>query len=306
MDIQHKKISEQLIKACEQGDYYGAKNALNQYVDIDGLNENGMHALSIAAQNGHDDIIQFLHDNGADIRRHDRNGLSALFHAVDKGHIKSVKILIERGADIGPAILNIAQERGKEDIVNYLTKVKKGFMEKEEPEKILEATIITSSEHASILKAQESFVGFLKKGMGLLNKLGDIVRLNSGYFEESVPSGGGICSDNECPCSPSTVIPRGSGYLYIEEYIVEWRRRYPRLKDANEAMGKAMLKDLSEKNKHWLDAGIDVSGTFRTGPIFVCERGAKLRNLDLEVAAADAKHWWKTGQVPLRATPKRN
>jgi hypothetical protein len=45
------------------------------------------------------------------------------------------------------------------------------------------------------------------------------------------------------------------------------------------------------------------TGFFRLGPILVCERGAKLRNLDLEVAAADAKYWWETGRVPLRATP---
>jgi hypothetical protein len=40
------------------------------------------------------------------------------------------------------------------------------------------------------------------------------------------------------------------------------------------------------------------------GPILVCETGAKKRNLDLRVAAADAKHWWATGQVPFRPTPK--
>ena len=38
--------------------------------------------------------------------------------------------------------------------------------------------------------------------------------------------------------------------------------------------------------------------------ILVCEEGAKLRGLNLEVAAADAKHWWETGKIPFRATPK--
>jgi hypothetical protein len=36
----------------------------------------------------------------------------------------------------------------------------------------------------------------------------------------------------------------------------------------------------------------------------MCEMGAKKRGLDLAVAAADAKYWWETGLVPLRATPK--
>jgi len=40
-----------------------------------------------------------------------------------------------------------------------------------------------------------------------------------------------------------------------------------------------------------------------SSPILMCEQGAKLRGLDLEVAAADAKYWWETGLVPLRVTP---
>ncbi len=27
-------------------------------------------------------------------------------------------------------------------------------------------------------------------------------------------------------------------------------------------------------------------------PILVCEQGARLRHLDLDTAAADARHWW--------------
>jgi hypothetical protein len=35
----------------------------------------------------------------------------------------------------------------------------------------------------------------------------------------------------------------------------------------------------------------------------MCKEGAMKRCLNLEVAEADAKHWWETGMVPLRATP---
>lgn len=38
-------------------------------------------------------------------------------------------------------------------------------------------------------------------------------------------------------------------------------------------------------------------------PILVCEQAARKRGLDLEVAAADANYWWKTGLVPLQPTP---
>lgn len=35
-----------------------------------------------------------------------------------------------------------------------------------------------------------------------------------------------------------------------------------------------------------------------------CEEGARLRQLDLEVAHQDAVRWWRDGMVPKRETPK--
>ena len=49
--------------------------------------------------------------------------------------------------------------------------------------------------------------------------------------------------------------------------------------------------------------GVIVAGSGVFLPILMCEQGARRRSLDLEVAAADARHWWDTGEVPLRATP---
>lgn len=37
-----------------------------------------------------------------------------------------------------------------------------------------------------------------------------------------------------------------------------------------------------------------------------CEQGARLRNLDLNIAHLDAVRWWKTGYVPKRETPKKH
>lgn len=114
------------------------------------------------------------------------------------------------------------------------------------------------------------------------------------YFECDLPAGDGLCSDNACPC-PEVAIPRGTGYLYIEQDLVDFRRRYPRLQDARKAKEQQLNQQRSAM-------GIQFTAFYRLGPILVCEQGAKLRNLDLEVAAADAKHWWATGEVPLRAT----
>ena len=113
------------------------------------------------------------------------------------------------------------------------------------------------------------------------------------YFECAAPAGNGRCSDNACPC-PESEIPRGGGYLFISQDLVDFRRQYP----AEEQAGAAMEARLR---------GAGFSGGFYSiSPVLVCEQGAKLRNLDLKVAAADAAHWWATGKVPLRATPSAN
>ena len=114
------------------------------------------------------------------------------------------------------------------------------------------------------------------------------------YFECDVPRGNGRCSDNDCPC-PEVSIPRGTGYLYIDQKLVDFRRQYPTPAGARAAMRK--------KQNELRAGGGMFMGFYRLGPILVCEQGAKLRHLDLEVAGADAKHWWLTGKVPLRPTP---
>jgi len=120
------------------------------------------------------------------------------------------------------------------------------------------------------------------------------------YFECSVPTDNGLCSDNACPC-PEAVIPRGKGYLYIEQSLVDFRRKYPAIESARRVIQQER-KQLQQTLARNSDRQ-EIIYRYRLGPVLVCEEGAKLRNLDLEVAAADAKHWWETGLVPLRATP---
>jgi len=120
--------------------------------------------------------------------------------------------------------------------------------------------------------------------------------VKASFFECDVPTGDGRCSDKACPC-PEVRIPRGGGYLYIEPELVEFRREYPRLADANRAMKERIDRDFASK-------GVSSYITrFRVVPLLMCEQGARLRKLDLDVASADAKHWWATGLAPLRPTP---
>lgn len=119
-----------------------------------------------------------------------------------------------------------------------------------------------------------------------------------GYFESDVPQENGLCSDNACPCD-NTVILRGTGYLFIDTDLVEFRKKHPRLQDAiNAREAAARGRGVALGMQGYVEIG-------RVGPILVCERGARLRGLDLRTASADATHWWRTGLVPLRATPKQ-
>ena len=112
----------------------------------------------------------------------------------------------------------------------------------------------------------------------------------------------GRCSDTECPCpAPGTVIPRGTGHMYISQETVEFRTLYPLINDARAAMQERLL----EKNRD-IVASSRKKVVFRydiPAGILVCKEGAMLRNLDLNVAARDAKHWWEKNEIPLRATP---
>lgn len=114
------------------------------------------------------------------------------------------------------------------------------------------------------------------------------------YFEVSRPEGDGLCSDDDCPCGPATRIPRGTGYLYISPDVVDFRRDARSIKDA--------AKKLQRLQKQ-LGGGLIIAASGVFTPVLVCKRGARLRRLDLEVAAADAGYWWETGKVPLRPTP---
>ena len=117
------------------------------------------------------------------------------------------------------------------------------------------------------------------------------------YMElpEANPGGDGLCSDNDCPCGyPGARIPRGSGYIYISKEVVNFRRDARTVREAEKKI--AMLRQR-------LDAGVIMFDQNILAPILMCEQGARKRGLDLEVAAADAKYWWKKGLVPLRPTP---
>jgi hypothetical protein len=117
------------------------------------------------------------------------------------------------------------------------------------------------------------------------------------YFEvpEANPGSDGLCSDNDCPCGyPGARIPRGTGYIYVSQAEVDFRKDARTVREAETKI--AMMRAMSKNNVLMFDQNVVTS-------TLMCEQGARKRGLDLEVAAADARYWWKTGLVPLRATP---
>lgn len=98
-----------------------------------------------------------------------------------------------------------------------------------------------------------------------------------------------VCSDAECPCD-NTTMPPAKGYLYISQELAEFRLKCLSMRELEDAISQAL-------------PGQIVTGAVGL-PIVLCERGARLRKLDLEVAAQDYDTWVKTSKAPCRATPK--
>jgi len=92
------------------------------------------------------------------------------------------------------------------------------------------------------------------------------------YFSFPSPSGQTTCSDAECPCSKEP-LNADSAFLYISSQVVTELRRDPETANAK--------------------------------PMVLCRDAARRRDLDLSTAAADAAHWWNTGSVAMRASPRR-
>ncbi|KAL9014436.1 MAG: hypothetical protein Q9173_000918 [Seirophora scorigena] len=67
---------------------------------IDAESDGRNKALYLAAENGHEDTVQMLLDNGPDVNASDWIGSTALDMAVPGGHEKTVRVLLQNGANL--------------------------------------------------------------------------------------------------------------------------------------------------------------------------------------------------------------
>ncbi|AEQ60882.1 putative ankyrin repeat- containing protein [Acanthamoeba polyphaga mimivirus] len=84
-----------------------------------GMDSNNVFALTMAAENNHQDIVQHLINRGADVNANNR---SALIAAVKNGHLKIVQMFVNNGADIkiDDTVIKTACKNGHNNIVKYL------------------------------------------------------------------------------------------------------------------------------------------------------------------------------------------
>ena len=91
-----------LHKAASDGNIQHVKSLIEHAEDINALsgfrNSTKYTPLMLAAKNGHMEVVQYLHQHGANITIKDSQQFNALYYAADNGHLDVVKYLIENGA----------------------------------------------------------------------------------------------------------------------------------------------------------------------------------------------------------------
>ena len=131
LDIQDNYGRTVLIRAVVQGHSPIVELLLEKGASPDIQDEYGMTALMRSVVLRHSRIVELLIEKGASLDIKDGyDGGTALMRAVIQGHSPIVELLIEKGASLdiqdgdGMTALTISQEKGNEEIVEYIMKKK--------------------------------------------------------------------------------------------------------------------------------------------------------------------------------------
>lgn len=97
----------EIHKAAKDGHLETVKSLLAKDPELlNAGNKLQQTALAIASYSGHQEIVDFLIEKGADIHKKDKFGAMPIHMAVVKGHIEIVKKLVAKGADITAKTVN--------------------------------------------------------------------------------------------------------------------------------------------------------------------------------------------------------
>lgn len=122
---------EDIFNAAKSGDVTAVKAYLETGFDLNNkLDEYDNTVLIIAAQYGRAEIVKFLIENQVEIDAKDSDGMTALMLAAKGGHTDTVRLLLEAGADItvtdhkGWTALMGAAIYGEPEVVKLLLEAK--------------------------------------------------------------------------------------------------------------------------------------------------------------------------------------
>lgn len=120
-----KDKNSQLLAASAEGDVQRVEELLAKNADINASDNNNRSPLREAARRNKPEMVRFLLDRGAVIKREGRS-FSAPQIAVSMGHIEVVKVFLATGMDpdlrgiYGQTLLHIAAQDGEAEIARLL------------------------------------------------------------------------------------------------------------------------------------------------------------------------------------------
>ena len=125
-------IDKILMNACQRGDTEDkllVKLLLIDKVDPNTKNKEGLTALMLACERGHEDIVHSLLSAGANVNLQDINGWTALMRAIRHNHISIINMLLQANANPhmktsnGSNALIIASVDGHYEVVRLLISI---------------------------------------------------------------------------------------------------------------------------------------------------------------------------------------
>jgi hypothetical protein len=130
--LQTLEMIDEFHRCAESGNLERVRQLVEGGVNIEGLDEERMTALSLASLERHFEIVVYLVEHGANVAHTDFGGRTALHWAAFGGNLPTVKYLVEHGAritersDNGKTALLFAAENGSLGVIQFLLSPKGG------------------------------------------------------------------------------------------------------------------------------------------------------------------------------------
>jgi ankyrin repeat protein len=119
------KESQKIFNYAEKGNLLEIKNLIDNGVDINLQNNEGVTALILASTNGNKEIVRYLIDSGANLDIQTKEGITALMCTKNE-HKEVMRYLIDSGANLdiqskgGVTVLMWASKKEHKELVRYL------------------------------------------------------------------------------------------------------------------------------------------------------------------------------------------